>query len=841
MYVVPLASHQPVPRELLPFNGPGTGCSKDFTLYSEFLQSPHSFIRTVVFFAQGTNRKRDMNRLQDGARRPNSKSPPNSFKPFEPTQLCRTVVWYDLLNAWIENATWIAYNPYSDRQSFQLYSQPHPLGLIEQGEQILNSFKAYESTQFYSHGCLICSRHESKTRHESPAGWSRATKVQITSKFFQTIRAPTALSHGCRMWFSQSVNWKCDMNRLQSLLRSLIFPALFSAPPFRPTPASNVVSLFPTPSPSFQRFGVEVNHFGSPAGLDEPRPHMLLGVIVRTKAAFKRPRSMNQRTASPPRKRRPSTGSGNESPLRDSPVAEIDDIVFQFNSGQAKRALPGDGTETTPSRKSAPLSTVAETTSSSTTPSEATSSARASPAKETATSLDVQKQQLLELQERARNYILSQVQAKGTKSGEGALAAGLADKTSEGSEPYNPEESEPYNPEEGTDDETPYDPEEELVLDVEPEKSEKTRPLVATGGESGVSSSGAGQPPLIPLSILAHLPPTASQVPSVSLPGSAPGPRPSLLQDPRTAVASSPGTQASGQPPAEAPLGLMQGSSGPGLRQVAGSAPGPNSAEATRSAPVFQGLKSGAATEDGGSRGSVDRPSFGGGPSQSDHGSSRPNTGDSRFAPSDPPQVGRTVEDLRQRPSEGPHVNPRENTYRERAQVEYGNNRVPPQHDQPGPHQGASHENAPPPSRDFNRGEYFPRGVPGRDPRDRGPGFHDEQFRERREPYGPPRRWSEEDHQRDRDRWRDREPHGRYEDHYDNRRRYEDFRRDDRRHDQYRRDRWRRWRCWTQAKKRRKHCFGLAESHLETRSQAHEIISVEENISKDPNFILESY
>ena len=80
---------------------------------------------------------------------------------------------------------------------------------------------------------------------------------------------------------------------------------------------------------------------------------MLLGVIVRSKVVFKRPRALSQRSLPPPPKHRISSASvetsGSDggtvdspaskrstlSELPDSPPADIDDIVFQYNTSQA--------------------------------------------------------------------------------------------------------------------------------------------------------------------------------------------------------------------------------------------------------------------------------------------------------------------------------------------------------------------------------------------------------------------------------------------------------------------------------------------------------------------------
>lgn len=212
----------------------------------------------------------------------------------------------------------------------------------------------------------------------------------------------------------------------------------------------------------------------SPSGLDEPRPHMLLGIIVRSKVLFKRPRALSQRSLSPPPKRRTSSasvetssseGGTGESPaskqgmltdLHDSPPADIDDIVFQYNTTQARIA----------SKKAADSPAKASPTSGTSTPSMASSSgAVVSPPsvaadKSSVPSLEAQKQQLLDLQERARQYILAQTQRKETASvndepeqeAEEKLQTSVTSKDGEGKM---------------IDDDAPYDPEEGLELDLD--------------------------------------------------------------------------------------------------------------------------------------------------------------------------------------------------------------------------------------------------------------------------------------------------------------------------------------------------------------------------------------
>ena len=208
------------------------------------------------------------------------------------------------------------------------------------------------------------------------------------------------------------------------------------------------------------------------SGLDEPRPHMLLGVIVRSKAVFKRPRALSQRSMSPPPKRRTSSasvetnssdGGVSDSPaskrdtlreLRDSPPADIDDIVFQYHTSQAKKTA---GESKDSSFKASPASeSSTPSVSSSTGISSAVSSEKSS-----LPSLEAQKQQLLDLQERARQYILAQTQKKTASS---AGKQGVENEQSGSSEVVSVDQQAGVA---GTaDDDAPYDPEEGLDLDL---------------------------------------------------------------------------------------------------------------------------------------------------------------------------------------------------------------------------------------------------------------------------------------------------------------------------------------------------------------------------------------
>ncbi|KAJ7358702.1 Death-inducer obliterator 1 [Desmophyllum pertusum] len=134
---------------------------------------------------------------------------------------------------------------------------------------------------------------------------------------------------------------------------------------------TGVKDMYLVPLASHQAVPPELLPFDGP-GLDEPRPHMLLGVIVRAKAVFKRPRALSQRSLSPPSKRRTSSASvetnssdggtvespaskrGVLSELHDSPPADIDDIVFQYNTTQAKMA--SKESKDSPAAKASPAS-----------------------------------------------------------------------------------------------------------------------------------------------------------------------------------------------------------------------------------------------------------------------------------------------------------------------------------------------------------------------------------------------------------------------------------------------------------------------------------------------------
>ena len=214
---------------------------------------------------------------------------------------------------------------------------------------------------------------------------------------------------------------------------------------------------------------------------------MLLGIIVRSKVLFKRPRALSQRSLSPPPKRRTSSasvettssseGGTGESPaskqgilteLHDSPPADIDDIVFQYNTSQAKKRTLESPAKASP-------------TSETSTPSMASSSGVvvSSPVpadKSSVPSLEAQKQQLLDLQERARRYILAQTQRKETTSANDEPRQAEAEEKSQNPDTGKVE----FKGGEGkvTDDDAPYDPEEGLELDLDSSDPTPSKPAV---------------------------------------------------------------------------------------------------------------------------------------------------------------------------------------------------------------------------------------------------------------------------------------------------------------------------------------------------------------------------
>ncbi|KAL9962679.1 hypothetical protein ACROYT_G031802 [Oculina patagonica] len=262
---------------------------------------------------------------------------------------------------------------------------------------------------------------------------------------------------------------------------------------------TGVKDMYLVPLASHQPIPPELLPFDGP-GLDEPRPHMLLGVIVRSKAVFKRPRALSQRSLSPPPKRRTSSasietssseGGTVDSPaskrsvlseLHDSPPADIDDIVFQYNTTQAK--IASKETKDSPAKASPASET---STPSMTSSSGAVTSPSVSTDKSSVASLEAQKQQLLDLQERARQYILAQTQRKGTASRNEEPQGVSEDKDAPDTANVELKGGESKV---ADDDDAPYDPEEGLELDLNPTDPTSAKPAVpVTSEESSKPSS----------------------------------------------------------------------------------------------------------------------------------------------------------------------------------------------------------------------------------------------------------------------------------------------------------------------------------------------------------------
>ncbi|XP_048590673.1 PHD finger protein 3 isoform X2 [Nematostella vectensis] len=213
---------------------------------------------------------------------------------------------------------------------------------------------------------------------------------------------------------------------------------------------SGVKDMYLYPLPSHAEIPKELLPFDGP-GLDEPRPHMLLGIIVRTKPSFKRPRAVSHhKSTSPKAKRRHhrhssgshGSGSKHKDSLKDSPPAEIDDIVFQFQSTQTKKSADGDNKYS---------------------PSQSGSEASHSPL----SALMAEKQKLLGLQEQAK---AAQEQANSEKT-----------------------------------EDSPYDPEEDFDLDLELEKPVNIM-IETKKSVSSSSSSPTSAPTLV-------VPPTSTTIP----------------------------------------------------------------------------------------------------------------------------------------------------------------------------------------------------------------------------------------------------------------------------------------------------------------------------------------
>ena len=167
----------------------------------------------------------------------------------------------------------------------------------------------------------------------------------------------------------------------------------------------------------------------------------------------------------------PSSKRGLLTELHDSPPADIDDIVFQYNTTQAKIA----------SKKTTDSPAKASPTSEISTPSMASSSGAlvSSPSvptdKSSVPSLEAQKQQLLDLQERARQYILAQTQRKETGPVEGEHQQ-EAEKKSQNADTGKVE----LKGGEGKvmEDDAPYDPEEGLELDLDSTDPTPAKPSI---------------------------------------------------------------------------------------------------------------------------------------------------------------------------------------------------------------------------------------------------------------------------------------------------------------------------------------------------------------------------
>jgi hypothetical protein len=129
---------------------------------------------------------------------------------------------------------------------------------------------------------------------------------------------------------------------------------------------------------------------------------MLLGIIVRTKAHFKRPRPIHHKPASPQPKRRHSNISKNseDSQSKDSPPPEIEDIVFQYahNRKNTTDSKPAQSPSSGSSGHSSTLSS----------PSAVTPSiAGSSEVSLESTAQKSQKEELQDLAARAKQYIAS--------------------------------------------------------------------------------------------------------------------------------------------------------------------------------------------------------------------------------------------------------------------------------------------------------------------------------------------------------------------------------------------------------------------------------------------------
>lgn len=274
---------------------------------------------------------------------------------------------------------------------------------------------------------------------------------------------------------------------------------------------------------------------------------MLLGVIVRVKGAPKRHKPLSQRPVSPPAKKRSSNSSVSESlpsttqsPLRHSPVADIEDIVFQYNSNQIKKsasqATSSPSATTPPSSQSTP-SFGTPSMSSGTVNSPIPSSTASKPSSSLA-SLEAQRQQLLELQERARQQML-QSQYRGSTSQNSNLPSNVVVSLSQLPQTFVPSQSTlslTTNNTEATQlpamhssqitlpsaqvivpssaDDAPYDPEEDLDLALEDalaKENDQKKDEQLTSGVPVVTDTGTS----VASSVTVSLPKSDGSLPSL--------------------------------------------------------------------------------------------------------------------------------------------------------------------------------------------------------------------------------------------------------------------------------------------------------------------------------------
>ncbi|KAK3754572.1 hypothetical protein QZH41_017331 [Actinostola sp. cb2023] len=196
---------------------------------------------------------------------------------------------------------------------------------------------------------------------------------------------------------------------------------------------TGVKDMYLMPLASHSPVPSELLPFDGP-GLEEPRPHMLLAIVVRTKAHFKRPHPVHHRSTSPTAKRRHgSSRKSEESQPKDSPPHEIEDIVFQFAhnkkaSLEIKPSLsPTSGSSDHSSSISSPPATAPVANSTETAGDKKVITQKS------------QKEELQDLTDRAKQYIASALQAKKQADQTGANTK-EDDKHNESDKPYDPEE-----------------------------------------------------------------------------------------------------------------------------------------------------------------------------------------------------------------------------------------------------------------------------------------------------------------------------------------------------------------------------------------------------------------